>query len=202
MERTKKVSIILASASPRRSEILDNLKIPFKKRTSSFDEASILIKEPIELVKALAYEKAKNVIYQADMDEIYIGADTVVVFNGEILGKPKDIDEAYMYLKMLSGKVHSVFTGLSLIHPFYKKTYIDYCETKVYMRNFNEKEITAYINTNEPMDKAGAYGIQGFGAVLIDKIEGDYFNVVGLPISKLIDGLSYLGLDYFDSFHN
>lgn len=193
--------IILASASPRRSEILDNLKIPFEKRTSLIDEQAFDIIDPVELVKTLAYEKARSVLKQEDQDAIVIGADTIVVYEHRILGKPKDTEEARMFLDMLSGKEHSVYSGLAMLQGSSDKIYVKSCETKVLMRRYQEDEILAYISTKEPMDKAGAYAIQGFGAALVEKIDGDYFNVVGLPISKLIEGLEFFGISYFDSYH-
>ncbi len=193
--------IILASASPRRIEMLENLKIPFEKRTSPIDEQAFQIGEPSELVKVLACEKAKSVIGSGDQDAIVIGADTVVVYKNRILGKPKDEDEAMLYLKQLSGKEHSVFSGIAMIEVSTGKTYLQTCETKVKMRAYGKNEMLAYIKTQEPMDKAGAYGIQGFGSALVEKINGDYFNVVGLPISKLIEGFEFFGINYFDSYH-
>jgi len=195
-------NIILASASPRRSEILQNLRIPFEKRVSSIDEEAFTTKDPIETVKRLAFEKAKSVVRDSTEDGLIIGADTIVVYNNEILGKPKNDEEALRYLKLLSGKKHYVYSGLSMLWPAQDKTFIDYCETLVYMRDYNDLEIEAYIRTKEPLDKAGAYGIQGYGAALIEKIDGDYYNVVGLPISKLIEGFQTLGVDYFDSYHD
>lgn len=193
--------IILASASPRRSEILENLKIPFEKRTSPIDEQAYKISDPNEMVKTLAYEKAKSVLKMDDQDAIIIGADTIVVYQQRILGKPIDQNEARMYLELLSGKEHSVFSGIAMLEVSTGKVYRQSCETKVTMRAYKEQEILAYILTNEPMDKAGAYAIQGFGSALVESIHGDYFNVVGLPISKLIEGFEFLGIDYFDSYH-
>jgi septum formation protein len=190
-------NIVLASASPRRSDILNNLNIKFKKIVSNINEDIYFDNNPIELVKILAYEKAKKIVPLVDEDSIIIGADTVVVFENQILGKPKDKNEAYKYLKMLAGKIHYVYSGIAMINTKGTK-FIDCGETKVYMRNYSEEEISYYINTNEPLDKAGAYGIQGIGSVLVKKIDGDYYNVVGLPITKLIKGFSELGLNYFD----
>ncbi|PKM50250.1 MAG: hypothetical protein CVV02_12225 [Firmicutes bacterium HGW-Firmicutes-7] len=193
-------TIVLASASPRRSEILEKLNIPFEKRMSSIDEKKYVNDNSIELVKMLAYEKANSVVNELE-DRIIIGADTVVVYENQVLGKPNSHDEAFHFLKQLSGKKHYVYSGIAMLSPYKKKVFIDYCETKVFMRDYKEHEINAYIKTMEPFGKAGAYAIQGFGATLVDKIEGDYYNVVGLPISKLIEGFTYLGVDYFNAFH-
>lgn len=195
-------NIILASASPRRSEILENLRIPFTKRVSTIDEQAFVLSDPIETVKQLAYEKVKSVIQSNTEDFIIIGADTIVVYDNKILGKPQNSEEAFKYLKLLSGKKHSVFSGIAMIWPALEIEFISFCETSVFMRPYNDLEIEAYIRTKEPLDKAGAYGIQGYGAALVDKIDGDYYNVVGLPISKLIEGFHTLGVDYFDSYHD
>lgn len=195
-----KKKIILASGSPRRKEILESLKICFEKQKSSFDEESVLssIEDPIELVKILAYEKASSAIKCERRDGIYLGADTIVVFDEKVLGKPKSMEEAEEFLKLLSGKMHYVYTGIALIDSSSSKEFVGFGETKVYMRAFGDREIKDYIKTQEPMDKAGAYGIQGVGATLIEKIEGDFYNVMGLPIPKLVEGLKTLGIEYFD----
>lgn len=194
--------IILASASPRRSQILEGLNIPFEKRVSSIDEDRFIEKDPIKMVKTLSYEKAKSAILSEDEDAVIIGADTIVVYNNKILGKPNNEEEAFYYLEILSGNIHFVYTGISMIHPKSGIEYIDYCKTKVFMRDYKKHEIMAYIKTREPVDKAGAYAIQGFGAALINKIDGDYYNVIGLPISKLIEGMSFLNIDYFSTYLN
>lgn len=193
--------IILASSSPRRSEILSNLNINFIKVVRLIDEQSFKTDSPIEFVKILAYEKAMSVYNEVEKDATIIGADTIVVYDNKVLGKPNNEAEAYQYLKMLSGKMHYVYSGLAIIDKDSDMNFIDVGKTKVFMRNYNDDDIYSYINTNEPMDKAGAYAIQGYGSVLVDKIEGDYFNVVGLPVSKLIEGFNFLGINYFQTFH-
>jgi septum formation protein len=194
--------VVLASGSPRRSEILTALNIPFQKMVSDINEEAYLEENPISLVQTLSLEKAKSILTDVSEDALIIAADTIVWFKGNALGKPKNYEDAYSIITMLSGKCHQVYTGITMIDVKTQTSFTDYCMTKVYMRNLKEDEIKGYINTKEPFDKAGAYGIQGFGATLIKKIEGDYFNVVGLPISKLIEGFNVLGIDYFDSFHN
>lgn len=189
-------NIVLASASPRRSEILDNLNIKYAKVVSNINEEVYKNENPIELVKTLAYEKANSVLELIPRDSIVIGADTIVVFNNLILGKPKDDNEAFTHLKMLSGKPHYVYSGISMIYN--DNTYINYGSTKVFMKEYSEDEIKSYINTREPLDKAGAYGIQGIGSVFIEKIEGDFFTVMGLPVVKMIEGFRHLGFDYFN----
>jgi len=193
------MNIVLASNSPRRSEILKNLKINFTKCASDVNEEQFQIDNPIELVQILAHEKAKSVLKQFSSNTIVIGADTIVTYENKILTKPKSRQDAYDYLRMLSGKKHSVFSGIAIINNV--KSYISFAETYVYMRSYTDEEILSYIETKEPLDKAGAYAIQGYGSVLVDKIDGDYYNVVGLPISKLIEGLKTFNIDYFNSFH-
>lgn len=195
-----KNKIILASKSPRRKEILRNLKISYEERNSNFDEEDLCatIEDPVLLVKTLAYEKAKGVISKTDEDFIYLGADTVVVYEGNILGKPRNELEAANFLSLLSGKMHYVYTGIALLRPALDQIFCDFEETKVFMRDLSKDEINDYIKTNEPMDKAGAYAIQGIGSVFIDRIDGDYFNVVGLPIPKLMEGFKRFNIHYFD----
>ncbi len=195
-------NIILASSSPRRMDIMNELKIPFKVRISDVNESEYTNYNPVELVKILAEKKAQNVIKPQDKNAIVIGADTVVSYNSSIIGKPANYDLAFEYLKLLSGKTHSVYTGIAIIDTKTNISYIDYCETKVTMREYSDAEIISYINTKEPFGKAGAYAIQGIGAVFVKQIHGDYSNVVGLPISKLIEGFKVLNIDYFNSFHN
>lgn len=192
--------VILASASPRRSEILKNLNIQFEVKTSDLDESKYSITSPAELVQLLSYDKARK-IQDDNGDSLIIAADTVVAMNEKILGKPKDEMQAFEYLKQLSGKTHEVYTGITILDEKNSKTFTDYCVTKVIMREISDQEIYSYINSGEPFDKAGAYAIQGLGAVFVKKIEGDYFNVVGLPVSKLIDGLKVLGYDYFSHLY-
>lgn len=192
--------IILASQSPRRSELLKQLNIPFEKFVSSVDEQAFSYLEPKRLVQTLAYEKAKDVSKQLNEPALIIGADTVVVYKQQILGKPADLDEAQSYLEQLSGQMHYVYSGIAILNLQTSDVFLDYCETRVYMRTLLPSDISAYIKTGEPSDKAGAYAIQGFGASLIQKIDGDYTNVVGLPVSKLIEGLNYFGVNYFNTY--
>lgn len=182
--------IILASASPRRREILSGVGMDFEVLVSEADEGTVS-PEGLETgvyVQELALLKASAAAKAADEKEaIIIAADTVVAASGEILGKPKDEEDAFRMLKSLSGKCHSVFTGICVMR---KKNAYSVCaavQTRVYFKELSDKQIESYIKTGEPMDKAGAYGIQGKGSVLIEKIEGDYFNVVGLPVSRLAE---------------
>ena len=172
--------LILASKSPRRKELLSLITEDFVIKTADVDESLPNNIEPASAVEYLSKIKAEPFNNGADT---VIGADTVVAVDGKILGKPKDRDDAYNMLKMLSGKYHSVFTGVTVISPTESITFS--VETKVKFFDLTDDEINAYIDTSEPYDKAGGYGIQGKGSLLVEKIKGDYFNVVGLPVSTL-----------------
>lgn len=186
--------IILASASPRRAEILKQIGLSFKIMASDLDEnLSEQSFSPPELVMDLALKKARQVAPVVN-EGLIIGADTVVVINDEILGKPAGSAEAAMMLAKLNGKVHSVFTGIALVEIPGGKNLVGCAETKVKFRTLNTAEINAYVATGESLDKAGAYGIQGKGAVLVETITGCYFNIVGLPIAKLLEMLREFGV--------
>lgn len=172
--------IILASQSPRRQELLKLITSDFEIKVSNVDETLPDKITPKEAVMYLSKIKAEPF---ADGDDIVIGADTVVALDGKILGKPKNEENAREMLKFLSGRTHSVFTGVTLANDEKTKTFA--VETKVKFFELTNEEIDAYIKTKEPFDKAGAYGIQGYGSLLVEKIDGDYFNVVGLPVSTL-----------------
>lgn len=187
------MEIILASASPRRKEILQNTKLKFEIQKSNIDEVVLENESPLNMVVRLAHEKAFDVA-QKNREKLVIGADTIVVLDDEVLGKPKDKNEAYQMIKKLSNKTHKVITGISLINLKQGIVVNDYVVSLVTFKDLSEDSIKDYINTNESLDKAGAYGIQGYGALLVDNIQGDYFNIVGLPISKLSDLLK----DHFD----
>lgn len=176
--------IVLASTSPRRKEILEGLGVEFKVVGSNIEEKVNENLSPPEIAKRLAYLKAKDISNKINGDYVVIGADTIVEYN-KILGKPRNIEEAYSMLKLLSGQVHRVITGFAVIDCSTQKEFIDYECTNVYFNHLTDNQIQKYISTGEPMDKAGAYGIQGKASLFVSKIEGDYFNVVGLPIFKL-----------------
>lgn len=181
--------IILASASPRRSEIMNQLGLDFQVIPSDISE---VIPEfsfsPRDLVAELALHKASDVARKLKQG-LVIGADTLVVLEDRVFGKPSDPDEAVEMLTALSGRTHSVYTGIAIIQASTGRTETGFCETKVKFKPLSPEEIQSYVNTKEPLDKAGAYGIQGKGGVLVEGIEGCYFNIVGLPISKLADML-------------
>jgi septum formation protein len=172
--------LILASKSPRRRELLSLITEDFEVKSADVDES---LPDDISPDKAVEYlSKIKAQPFENGVDTI-IGADTVVAVDGKILGKPRDRQDAFDMLKSLSGRFHSVFTGVTVISPNNTQTFS--VETKVKFFDLTDDEIKNYVNTGECDDKAGAYGIQGKGALLVEKIDGDYFNVVGLPINIL-----------------
>lgn len=175
--------IILASASPRRKEILELADLDFDIMPSDVEEITTKT-EPHEVVMELASIKARDIYERSDKQSMVIGADTVVAYHGQVLGKPADEADAKRTLMMLSGQTHEVYTGVCLIEDGEAKTF--YEETKVIFYEISEDEIERYIETGEPMDKAGSYGIQGKAAVFIKGIEGDYYNVVGFPIARFL----------------
>lgn len=177
---------ILASQSPRREELLKNIGINPKIIPADIDESAVKTDNPKEMVVQLAMLKALHVAKgYAGRDYICIGADTCVYIDGKILGKPKNEDDARQMLSALSGRAHSVFTGYAAIKCLSMETAASFEQTKVTFKELSQEEIDAYVKSGEPMDKAGAYGIQELGSLLIEGIEGDYFNVVGLPVCAL-----------------
>ncbi len=192
--RQLKANLVLASRSPRRSDILKQLGLQFTSQPSEVDETELdNLVAPMDLVMDLAFRKALKVS-QSLIEGIVIGADTVVVINGRILGKPHSKEEAREMLSGLSGKEHSVFTGLALLEVPSGRKLVSFAETKVQFRSLEKIEIENYVATGEPLDKAGAYGIQGKGAILVEKINGCYYNVVGLPVAKLVNMLKEFGV--------
>lgn len=190
-------SLILASSSPRRQELLREIGIPFQVLAANINEDQIAHELPIAYALRLAQEKAQAVAAQYPQSYV-LGADTIVVLNGEVLGKPKDHADAVRILRLLSGRAHEVTTAVSLIAPF-KIAQGTLAETrasttKVYFREIAEAEIQQYVSGGEPMDKAGAYAIQGGASRWTDRIEGEFSNVVGLPLSLVTEMLKITGL--------
>lgn len=185
---------VLASSSPRRKEILMQLGLDFEIMPSNINEV-LKGDTPGEMVINLATEKALSISPLVSKGKIIIGADTVVYIDGTIMGKPVDEDEAFSMLKKLSGRVHEVYTGLAIINTFTGDTLADYECTKVHIKQLTDEKIENYIKTGEPMDKAGAYAIQGKGSLIVKSIKGCYYNVVGLPVSKLSDMLLNWDID-------
>lgn len=222
--------IILASASPRRRELLSQMGLKFEVMPSHCDEV-ITRKIPWEIVMELSSQKARELVYKAAMDSIsedkdsdgegqdilVIGADTIVAYGNEILGKPKDKDDAVRMIKLLEGKQHSVYTGVSMVYLkegiAQTRTFVE--ETKVFVAPMTDEQIEKYVATGEHVDKAGnpicdtdkvkyywdgkagAYGIQDpFGMMYIEKIEGDYYNVMGLPICRMRKEIKAFGIEW------
>ncbi|MBR2452863.1 MAG: septum formation protein Maf [Clostridia bacterium] len=183
--------LILASGSPRRQELLRMLELHFEVMVDKTPEPDISFASIEEDVCALARFKGENVIKNLgeNTDKIVIAADTVVAIGGKVLGKPEDEEDAFQMLSALSGNMHNVLTGV-FVKDIRSGKEISFCEkTEVFFKKLDINEIKDYIRTKEPMDKAGSYGIQNLGSVFVEKINGDYFNVVGLPVSKLANVL-------------
>jgi septum formation protein len=181
-------TVILASASPRRKEILRKTGLKFRVDKSDYEEHAVPGLKPHELVKFHARQKARDVACR-HRNALVIAADTIVVLKGSLYGKPLNRAQAEEMLKALSGKAHSVITGFTIRDSANSRELSGSVETKVFFKRLSMDEIKAYVRSGEPLDKAGAYGIQGLGAVLVKKIEGDFFNVMGLPLHALAEGL-------------
>ena len=180
--------LILASKSPRRSYLLDQAGLTFTVIPSSFDESSVSLSTPETYVKALAEAKADDVS-KSYPESWVIGADTIVVIDGIILGKPDSKEQARTMLKRLSGKTHHVYTGYCICCRAKERVFSNTVKTDVLFKNLADNEIEWYINTSEPFDKAGAYAIQGLGTFIVKSIKGSYTNVVGLPVCEVIEFL-------------
>ncbi len=187
------MKLILASTSPRRAEILRDAGFPFAIVSSAVDETPIPSESPTELVQRLASAKAELVSAREVGPAIVLAADTVVALDGRIFGKPRNSDDARHMLEQLSGRTHSVVTGVTLIRlpDAERRTFVE--STLVHFAQLSAEEISRYLGTNEPHDKAGAYAIQGRAGRYIPRIEGDYFNVVGLPLAHVTQALAELG---------
>ncbi len=177
--------IILASQSPRRRELLGQYVQELEIMPDNSEEVIDEGMAPEEICMKLAMQKAENVAARADKDAIIVAADTIVFIDGMVLGKPADEEEAAQMLHRLSGREHHVCTGIAVIDNKKNRKANDFERTTVHFKPMTDGEIDRYIKTGEPMDKAGAYGIQDFGALFIEGVRGDYFNVVGLPLCKL-----------------
>ena len=186
------MQVILASASPRRLALLQQIGIEATVCPADFDEVSGSAVQAEDVVLANAVGKCQAVVKIKGDSLPVIAADTVVVAEGVILGKPQDAEDAIAMLKQLSGKTHKVLTGIAVSYA--GEMLAEVCETKVVFRELTDEEIKNYVATGEPLDKAGAYGIQGKGAVLVEKIDGCYNNVVGLPLTRMQLILAKLGV--------
>ena len=189
------MKLILASGSPRRREILTDLGYSFDVKTADFDESQVSLEKPPEGVQALALGKATAAAEETPVDTptVFLGSDTVVALNDVVMGKPDDEEDAKAMLRSLSGKTHVVYTGVALVEKNERdeivshETFVE--ATEVTFFDLSDEEIDWYVGTGEPMDKAGAYGIQGLGRVLVEGIRGDYETVVGLPAARVYRAL-------------
>lgn len=192
-------TLILASSSPRRQELAGMLGLPVLVRPSEVDEITPEGWSPGRIVEELAARKAGAVrdtlAESLDIEAVVVGSDTIVSVDGRILGKPRDEEEAFSMLTLLAGRTHEVYTGVCCIGLHDGKKVVNHRKTAVRMRNLAPDQIRRYIASGEPLDKAGAYGIQGLGALLVDHLEGCYFNVVGLPLSLLAMQLEQFGVE-------
>lgn len=188
------MDIILASQSPRRRELLERMGITqFKIIPAQGEERADPNLSPAQLVEELSRQKAAEVAAKADSGSLVIAADTVVALDGRVLGKPRDREDAFAMLSALQGRRHEVYTGLTVRRE--DRTVTVHEMTQVLFRPLTEEEIRAYIATGEPMDKAGAYGIQGYGAQLVERVSGDFYTVMGLPVCRLSLLLGQFGVD-------
>jgi septum formation protein len=185
--------LILASSSPRRKELLSLTLLPFEVSPSTIEEKMDQTLSPGQLVESLAEQKAEERL-QAHPDCVILGADTIVSYQNKRLGKPRDEHDAAEMLRMLSGQTHEVYTGVSIMDKEKRKTFS--VKTNVTFYTLDDDTISWYIRTKEPFDKAGSYGIQGSGSLLVEQIHGDYFNVVGLPVSKVVRTLRDFGFSF------
>jgi septum formation protein len=185
--------IILASASPRRKELLEKIGLKFEVEPSDYAEDMRSELSPDELARSISLEKAK-VVAGKHKNAIVIAADTFIVSRGKILGKPNTPAEARKMLMTLKGRSHSVITGFTILDTDKNKVLTKSVETIIHIKNLTSQEVDAYVKSKEPLDKAGAYAIQGLGSVIVERIEGDYFNVIGLPLSVLAEGLKEFGI--------
>ncbi|WP_041722570.1 Maf family protein [Caldicellulosiruptor saccharolyticus] len=196
MSKLKKV--VLASSSPRRIELLKQFGIKFDIVPSNVDEIIDPDLPPEKNAMNLAKKKAEEVfrrLGESAKDSLIISADTIVFIEGTILGKPSNEEEAFYMLKKISAKRHTVFTGVCIIDDSCRQILVDFEKSYVYIKQMSDEEILRYIKTGEPFDKAGAYAIQGFGSLIVEKVEGCFYNVVGLPLYKLNTMLQKLGYD-------
>ncbi len=185
--------VILASQSPRRRELLSLIGITHEVHPADVDESVHADEAPVPHCERLARQKA-HTLAEAHPDAVVIGSDTIVVIDGDILGKPGDRAEAIAMISRLSGRTHTVFTAVAVAHGGVTLSGVE--SVSVTFRPLDAAHIAAYVDTGEPMDKAGAYGIQGFGATNVERIDGDYFAVMGLPLGRMVGLLRDLGFSY------
>ncbi|MBI4851277.1 MAG: septum formation inhibitor Maf [Acidobacteria bacterium] len=190
----KNLRLVLASTSPRRQEILSLFYKELNIIPSQISELQLASESPKDYVFRLAKDKAQDVAKNLP-NSIVVGADTIVLYKNRVLGKPSSKDDARKMLELLSGNWHEVLTGVAVINTFSSKIEVDICQTQVKFSLLTKNEIDWYLETNEPFDKAGAYAIQGYGSLFVEEIEGNYLNVVGLPVPLLRKLLKKVGYD-------
>ena len=187
------MEIVLASASTRRKELLEKIGLHFTVDPSDYPEDAYVELKPHERAKRVSLEKARAVAARHS-NALIIAADTFIVSEGQVMGKPHSPNEAKRMLKALSGRSHVAITGFTILDTTNGKTLSRVVETRIYMRKLSEREIDRYVSSSEPLDKAGAYAIQGLGSVLINRIEGDYYNVMGLSLNSFAQALKSFGV--------
>ena len=185
--------VILASASPRRRDLLKLVGIEHEVRPADIDESLLPGETPAAHAERLAREKA-HAVAEHEPGAVVIAADTIVVVDGDVLGKPLDARDAHAMLRRLSGRTHTVLTAIAVAKESRTESAVE--SVAVTFRPLNDEEIDAYIATGEPMDKAGAYGIQGYGATIVERVDGDYFSVMGLGLRRLVELLERVGAPY------
>lgn len=185
--------IVLASSSPRRRELLSLTGLTFTVEASDYEEVLVPGVDPRLLARRLSCKKAKAVAKKY-RNALIIAADTFIVFGDILLGKPSSKEDAMRMLGLLNGQSHSVITGVTIIDTASRKILSRSVETRVWFRKLTKQELASYVRTGEPLDKAGAYAIQGLGSLIVERIEGDYFNVIGLPLSSLVEALKKFGI--------
>jgi MAF protein len=185
--------LILASASPRRRQLLSLLGVPFVIKAAAVDETPLPGEAPSEMVLRISRAKA-SAMPDIGPDELVVAADTTVVLEGQVLGKPADAEEAVQMLRRLRGRPHLVYTGLALWHPASRRMVFELGQSRVWMRAYDEEEIAGYVASGDPLDKAGAYAIQDRGFDPVSRVEGCWLNVMGLPLCHLSRGLAHAGV--------
>ena len=187
------LKVVLASSSPRRHQLLELIGVVHDVRAADVDETHIAGEQPDSYAERLARAKAERISAE-NAEAIVVGADTIVVVDGEVLGKPRDENDAARMLRMLSDRAHEVMTAVAVSHEGRTASAVE--KVSVTFRDLSDEEISSYVATGEPMDKAGAYGIQGYGATIVRRIDGDYFAVMGLSLVRLVELLAQVGVRY------
>lgn len=187
--------LVLASASPRRRQLLEQIGVQFEATSSQAEESvDVSLLTPVQQARALAQVKGRDVAARYP-DRLVLAADTIVVVDGLVMGKPADAKEAYAMIDRLQGRAHEVITGVALIHNATNRELVAHEVTTIWMRPLSGAQISRYVNSGEPLDKAGGYAVQGRAGALVERIAGCYYNVVGLPLSRVVRMLEEFGLE-------